>query len=695
MKAKRRRHTCCLALLLVAALAPPAQAGTGGVLQLPFPPKPSARGLQLAVDTAWVQGYGYRPVRCEVTSVAPSQADRTLSVEFGLCGWPTDEEVVTVAADIEIPAGSKTVAHTLAVPQLDDAQRFNLRVWEDGSEIDALSVKGQPLDNSGYVGWATGGPRILFVADGPVDVSQFLLVVPDTNAGTTLGTSVDVPWFQSRPAAELEESWILYSGLDLAFLSLADARDLAASRPAAWEALRAWAHTGGNLCLFGAGDDWHGLEEIEQLLACPASDQLAPAKYRGWEAPSTMLFKSKVAPAIRQAGGIPTVPANSQAPPFVWKPAGLGCAIALADDQPFPGDMANWRWIVESLGPGRIDWCIRHGTAPDRSNPQFNDFLIADVGLPPIRAYQVLITLFVVVIGPVNYWILKRNGRLHLFLFTVPAAAVVTAVGLLAYALVADGLSTRLRARSLTRLDQRSGEAVRLARLSYYTGLAPTDGLDFPDDTTLVPMLLSANDDLWHVTNRRVVWRDGQRLTRGWIRSRMPTQFVTTRADKTSHELAITKADDGLTVENHLGCAVRQLMLCDQSGGLHYGTGIDADGQQTLDALDNDDAITAAVVDLASAMARDRPELPADMIVGQSRGIFSVRSQPHVTAVNSAVYTTASLLEVELERLASDLSTRSLKPGSYVAIVERPPEIAVGTDAVHETQSLHVIEGSW
>ena len=84
-----------------------------------------------------------------------------------------------------------------------------------------------------------------------------------------------------------------------------------------------------------------------------------------------------------------------------------------------------------------------------------------------------LITLFVLLIGPLNYWWLKRAKRLHLMVLTVPLAAIVTTAGLAAYAVLADGFDTKVRLYSYTTLDQRTGDAACWARLSYYSGLAP------------------------------------------------------------------------------------------------------------------------------------------------------------------------------------------------------------------------------
>ena len=79
----------------------------------------------------------------------------------------------------------------------------------------------------------------------------------------------------------------------------------------------------------------------------------------------------------------------------------------------------------------RWKWRLRQGLSLDNENPAFHNFLIADVGLPPIQTYRVLISLFVIVIGPLNYWFLRRHGRLHLLLFTVPAAALLASGSLI------------------------------------------------------------------------------------------------------------------------------------------------------------------------------------------------------------------------------------------------------------------------
>lgn len=712
MRAERKRRIVLAGIVLaLAACAMPAYGASGTKITLPVGPKPSAKGLRLTVDCQWAQGYGYRPVVVEVACVSPSSADRTLTVDLAMASWSPDQKFVTATADIEIPAGSASVSKIIPVPQLTQPQHLAVAVWEDGRLIEDLSLKSQSI-GGGYWGWDTEQVRMLFVGDSPPDISQleFLAHNPYSQSPSIQHPS-DVATFDHRTPGQLMENWINYSSLDVVFISLGDLKQTVARRPAVWRALRAWTRSGGNLCVFGAGDDWHALAELEQLLSCPADEKEAADKYRGWEKAENQVFENRVIPAAESyavslasaGGGTPQTtrsvkpPAAPQKPPFVWKPAAFGLVVAIADDNPFPGDSLTWRWLLESIGPGRTQWQTRYGTAPDGENPQFNDFLIADVGLPPIRTYRVLITLFVVGIGPVNYWMLRRLGRLHLFLFTVPAAALVMSGALLGYALVSDGLESRLRSRSLTYLDQQTGDAVSHARLSYYTGLAPSGGLAFSEQTAVVPLEQAPSTGMLSTRSRQLVWDEGQHLVRGWLGSRMPTQYVTVRARKSKQKLEFVPAGNPgqLAVRNHLGVKIEQLLYCEAPDKLHLCHEVADGGQAGLELLPLLPGATGPMVEFSLALSHHPPAYPVTMSAFDSHGnwFFPTRHRPYWYGQQVSVDSASSRLESELARIKSEVLSLSLPPGTYVAIVERPPGVEAGTDGLTESQSLHVIYG--
>ncbi|REK08936.1 MAG: hypothetical protein DWQ37_18900 [Planctomycetota bacterium] len=666
------------------------------------------------VDCEWVQGYGYRPIRVDVRSPAPAKDTYTLAIELGMgSDWSANSGVST-SFEIELPAGSKSASKIVRLPQLASPEhRIRIETSLNGAPVEELTGT---ISINNANNWLEI-PRMLFVGASVPDVSEFAFL---GIAAAPYSTRIDftqlsnVPTFVHRMPQDLTDKWIDYSVLDITFVSLADARDLASNRPEVWQALTDWARCGGTLCIFGVGGDWHGLAEVETLTQIP-EDQQAKDKYRGWQTPTRESFEDEAVPAIEMAARVAretqsavgasqpsfSVPANLQMPaeaPFAWNALLLGQVVALADDNPFPGDSLRWQWLITSVVPPRRLWTSRYGTVPDHGNFHFNEFLIADVGLPPIRAYQVLISVFVVAIGPLNYWLLRRRGRLHLFLFTVPLAAIAASGALLGYTLLADGLASHLRARSFTLLDQRAGQAAHVARLSYYMGLAPRRGLTFPEDTMVAPLELTPNANNYRDRARLFSWNAGQHLTRGWISSRMPTQYVTARTQESRRGLDVAMSTDGAqcAVRNRLGTRIRSLILCDPGGNYHH-TGSFPDGERaTLTALKNEQALEEALTKFSLDLSKHAPELPEAMLGSTSPddvGTFFFGRRYY--GQEAAILPDDSLLEHGLAETRAAVRSRSLGPRTYVAIVDRPQEIVTGVDGLVETQSLHVILGTW
>ena len=75
---------------------------------------------------------------------------------------------------------------------------------------------------------------------------------------------------------------------------------------------------------------------------------------------------------------------------------------------------------------------------------------------------------------------------------------------------------------------------------------------------------------------RQLTWTDEQHLTRGWLASRTPTQYVTTRAHASPAELTIAHSGPSeCQVINRLGTAIHRLMLCNENGKLFSAAAIE------------------------------------------------------------------------------------------------------------------------
>lgn len=401
---------------------------------------------------------------------------------------------------------------------------------------------------------------------------------------------------------------------------------------------------------------------------------------------------------------------------FVEQPLGLGVVRAFRgknDVASFPllPPPTNQNAVANSDAPDELprslsiglrrtrQWNMRHGMTPDSPNTEFAKLLVPGVGLAPVTEFRVLITLFVLVIGPLNYYLLKRAKRLHLMVLTVPAAAIVATVALFAYAVVADGFDTRYRARSYAEIDQRSGEAVCWSWLSYYSGLAPGNGLTVPADAAIYPILPSWAGDGSLAENHELVWKgDEAQLKQGWLNSRTPTQYLTVRARKSPIWLEVLDSGEKVRVQNHLGQNISSLVVITASGKMYWGENVAADGSLFLAPIERDDAIRR----LSKLVTENAPLAPDALAVNdrewdamraRSRyGYFGRFGQQFLSGkltenlANTAIMNLAGLGGAP----ALDLPAKS-----YVAITERGAEVAAGIEGATEEGGFHVIEGRW
>ncbi len=692
-------------------------------------------GLAMAVDTTWTGSAGYRPVTIEFTASAPQRGDRRLLVEFQpRVNNSTD---VSVVHEIVVPARSGRAAFTLAVPQRSKWSKYTVRVYEDGFELKQLS----PTAAMASTFWITTEelPTILFVDD----------VVPDTSSlAEALGVSRYQPWLVSqpsitampqskmqlptalaRPLAALPEQWIEYSALDVVCLSHRQLIELAQRYPRIFDAIRQWARAGGNLWIYGAGRQWQNLPEIERLLRLSAAigtplplrgkgqGEGASATMDGWTRPNDRQFGLPLEDADFMLSGMGSgVPSQSvvtdelqgffrptppSEPHFVWRDVGMGAVAAFAPQSIFPGTVNEWRWVLNSITADRLIWFRRHGVSMERANPDFWNFLIPGVGLAPVTAFRVLITLFVLAIGPVNYYLLRRASRLHLMIITTPLSAGLITAGLFGYALVSDGFAIRVRARSVTRVDQALGEAVCWSRLSYYAGVAPSGGLRMPADVAVLPISPVGVSQGPAVGRRELIWNDEQQLSSGWLNARTSTQLLTLRARRSQLRLDIRDsrdADSAPRVTNQLATRTQQLLLRDAKGAYYWGGATENGAEFSFMPIEPDEAQRR----LFPYMTANRPAVPEGIQTTRSGSYFGFTSRPWFTnsAFGQQLSTPSldeSLLEKSLRRFTLPLPARQslLEPRSYLAIVERSPEVELGVTGARDEGSLHVILGTW
>ncbi len=342
----------------------------------------------------------------------------------------------------------------------------------------------------------------------------------------------------ARTFADLSTNWQAYTSLDTVVL------DLAGGSPgeARFDALLAWCRTGGRLCLLGVPlAELRENEELAPLL----EERLAVEVERPAD------FATSGLRAFALGFGYLIVHDEPAGSAGIMEPVGSAPALALVADR-------------AALGPS---WMRRRMDAPTRLKLAL-DTLTEFEGLP-LRGLMILLVAFALVLGPVNFYWVRRRGRPLLLLLTVPGLSVAMSLGLLAYGILSQGLDIKARVRSYSVLDQRDQRAVAAEARRILAGSSPGAGLRPEPGTAVVP-----EEDCWQGSWRgehlfAVDLTDGRLLGGDYLPVRQPIgQLVL--SERTSHlRLEARLGAGGVEVVNGLGAEVLELLLRAPDGSYH------------------------------------------------------------------------------------------------------------------------------
>ncbi len=657
--------------------------------------------LQIDVDSRWAgcgQG-GYCPVRVRVVNRGPT---RTLTFRIA----KSYQSVVGVRQTIEVPQNA-ALAITLSMPMVNFSNSAEFRVEESGGVLENMKHSvGLPEANVADL----GRPGLLVVAPGVVDLqafedgaTTFRQTAGGTSAASTSGGGYRTSNCVAIPANSLPSSWIDYSGLDIVSIPLSELNKLPKGTRAA---LIQWARCGGTLLVTAVGEVESASGASAMLLAGDSTSTGA------WTWAEPQLADRDVAQIVHQdtSGGVTTISTPTTGPsewsretmPFRVADVGFG-KLVLFRSEPFPGTAQDWFWLLKSVGGmSRWDWGKRHGESARIGTSDFLLFLIPGIGGVPVVMFLVLITIFAVVIGPLNYFVLARRKQLHLLLLTIPGVALITSLLLFGYTIVAHGFSVKARCRSLTFIDQAAQSAVTFGRLSLYAGQAPSAGMQFSRDTAVYP-IWPENEQF---ESGQVDWTNSQNLTSGWLRSRTRTQFLTVGHRTERGRLEVTSPSAGkLTVANGFEWGFEPLVVANEQGRLFVGKNVPAGA-----SIDLQPATEKELKDVATALQRHPLELPTGLAnAGSPTANFWGPPRPIRSAIIYGYgYGTASwhhhesLMEIASVRLRSGAvvpggvrAESSPVPRTFYGLATQTPHIELGVLKVSEINSLHTVMGRW
>lgn len=642
----------------------------------------SLRGhdLQIHVDSRWAGNThgGYYPIRIRLTNNGPP---RNLTFLFSSDYDKTPEVRRTIGAE-----QNSTVRFTLSIPMVSSGSSGTLRIYSDGEFLKQLSnesISLASLDTDSQL-----HPSLLVISPEHVNCDEFEKAV-NSFGGTHSGYRSVTEDHEVVTPNMLPDSWIDYSGLDIVAIPQETLEQIELEQR---NAILKWVQTGGTLVVYTVSDQ----ERLNRVLEFEkhgfASEAWAPTKMkrRFINVVETDRYGNVQATAEKKGAnnnrnrenefrwsGYPNT--------FLRRDLMLGTVYSFQDN-PFPGSPHDWAWFLSSMGDSKYSWTKRQGFSARGPNSEFLNFLIPGLKTVPVYSFLVFITLFTVVIGPVNYWYLRKRKQLYMLVISIPVIAFLTSVTLFAYSAVAHGFGIDSRVRSMTFLDQRSKTAVTTSRVALFAGLAPSEGLRFSPDTAVYTLWRNVDE----FESGRVDWTETQALEGGWLRSRTRTQFVTTTHRDERGRMEFEEPADGkMGVSNGLEWDIEAMIAADSTGKLYYGRDLPAGASTRLT-----EATLQNLQKMTSTLGRSPLQRPDDAKDDNNSEFFwGSRSYYYRQNFENTQFA-HSHMETAISRLKTIANnSKALPENSYLVIFSQNPDVEIGLDTTTERDGLHLLMG--
>jgi hypothetical protein len=348
----------------------------------------------------------------------------------------------------------------------------------------------------------------------------FVMVGARASGAEGAATSRDTDWrAELARVADVEQlptQWYGYEGVERVILISGKPeiyRQLSGQR---LEALRRWVQLGGRLVLAvgAAGEELLGPDgplasfapgkfaEKIPLRQTSALETFAGTTERLDRMTDRNAFRLDVPKLVDVRGRIEAYEGNHprDLPLVVRTPVGLGEVLFVAVDLEEPL-FTKWRGrgaLIDRLldrpesaeetggsgGPLRHVTELGYTDLAGQLHLALSQF--SDVQLIPFAAVAALLAIYIVAIGPLDYWFLKKIGRMELTWVTFPALVLIFSGGTLALAHWLKGSELRINQVDLVDLDTESGIVRGTSWSTFYSPKIDTFDLALRTDPTEV-----------------------------------------------------------------------------------------------------------------------------------------------------------------------------------------------------------------
>ncbi|MCR5381418.1 MAG: hypothetical protein K6G44_10590 [Lentisphaeria bacterium] len=180
----------------------------------------------------------------------------------------------------------------------------------------------------------------------------------------------------------------------------------------------------------------------------------------------------------------------------------------------------------------------------------------------PLFALFLVMIIFAVIIGPLNYWYLQRKGKQLLLVLTTPVISIVFCVIVFLFITFREGWQSHGAAVGFTLLDQTEHQATTYAKVIMNAAFRPSGGFRFSSDE-----LLSFNQTDGTL---EVLDEPGQVIAPSIMKTRVPFSYNICKTEPRREQLEITFNGKIATVVNGLGAEITDLLINSPDGAFAF-----------------------------------------------------------------------------------------------------------------------------
>ena len=353
------------------------------------------------------------------------------------------------------------------------------------------------------------------------------------------------PEFHSIHPTDFFQNWKSLFSFRTVFISKPDLQ-IVSNDNKSNTALTHWLTAGGQLIVFDCEKNFTDRDKILSLIE-PAADRSSKQR-RVWHKPADELLAVKGFAAEPVYGFSSNSGLHSNELPAKWRTATktfdgtpflmtdfMQGNVVLVDNGMQKWETKDWRALFNTIHlQGNVGKSV--GTSSIGRN-FLHSFRLPGIGEAPVRVFQVLIGLFVLLIGPVCYFLFHRSGRMHLLLVSTPLISSVAVFSLLSYAIFSDGFNKRGRVQSLTTIDHQTGLGLTHERHVYYSGVSPR-----PCECDADTYVIDARSHTSPYTKFQFPDEGRLSISGGQIKARSHFQLTSLRCDEIEQSVTFTKS---------------------------------------------------------------------------------------------------------------------------------------------------------